>query len=354
MNTNTLSTQTQFPMRWIVSPRYDLFFFMGSCVFTFMFWGVYQVAHHFKLIMGGNSILITYFFFTAIFDHPHIFQTFSRTHLDGEEFRQRRFLHTWGLVLFIVVGLLISLAGYENELILFAAIFGSYHIIRQHYGFLKAYKNLHRDTQKYDNQLDFGVFYLGMIACFFNDYTGQENKGYITIYGNIKAWFPNLPDFLPELIWGVFLVVLALWLARQAWLLVVGEPINLPKMMFLSCALGTHYFIFFATATPFLVAEALETAYHDIQYQGWMMHYQQKRFPTIKKIALKWFAVSLAYGLIVGILEIYGLYYQNKVLMLLFVPFTMVVIYHYYVDGLVWKFGKNPELRKLIFEQGGK
>jgi hypothetical protein len=335
--------------RWIVSPRYDLFFFIGSCIFTFAFWGLYQIAHHFKFVLQGDAILITYFFFTAIFDHPHIFQTFSRTHLDAEEFNKHRYLHTWGLILFIVIGVAVSLAGFDSELILFASLYGSYHIIRQHYGFLRAYKGINRDTEKLDNQLDYGMFYVGMFACFFNDYTGQQNNGYITIYKSVKAWFPDLPDVLPDLLWGIFSVLLALFIARQIWKLAVGEPINLPKILFLTSAMGTHYFIFFATATPFLVAEALETAYHDVQYQGWLMHYQRRKYPNKKHTVLKWLTISLLYGVLVGVLEIYGLLYQNWI-MILFVPFTMVVIYHYYVDGLLWKFGKDPALRKLMLE----
>lgn len=37
--------------------------------------------------------------------------------------------------------------------------------------------------------------------------------------------------------------------------------------------------------------------------------------------------------------------------MILFLTFYIGVIYYYYVDGLVWKFGKNPELRKIMFEK---
>ncbi len=49
----------------------------------------------------------------------------------------------------------------------------------------------------------------------------------------------------------------------------------------------------------------------------------------------------------VGVIEIYGLQYTWA--MWLFVPFTMVVVYHYYVDGLIWKFGRDPELRQVMF-----
>jgi uncharacterized membrane protein len=337
-----------FRSNWIVGKKYDLFFFIGSCVFTLLFFGIYRIAHHFDFVLSGDSVLITYFLFTAFFDHPHIFQTFSRTHQDKEEFEKHKKTHTWGLLFFILLGFFFVYQGWESELIVGASIYGSYHIIRQHYGFLRAYKGLNKDTLEIDNWLDYGTFYSGMFACFFNDYT--DVKGPIVVYGTLRANFPALPPDIEYIAWNLFIFFFVLFIVRQIWRMVSGEGINLPKILLMSSALSTHYFIFYATATPFLIAEALETAYHDIQYQGWMMRYQEKKYPNIKKIALKWFAVSMIYGIIVGVIEIYGLMHKGWA-MWLFVPFTMVVVYHYYVDGIIWKFGKDPELRKLMFEQ---
>ncbi len=129
-----------------------------------------------------------------------------------------------------------------------------------------------------------------------------------------------------------------------------GKPLNLPKLLLLAAALTTHYFVFFATATPFLVAEALETAFHDVQYCGWMIHYEKRRFPNIRHIAFKMLGVGLLYGLVVGVIEIYGLL-RVEWAMWVFVPFTMIVLYHYYIDGLIWKFGKDPELCRLMFSK---
>ncbi|NJP08404.1 MAG: hypothetical protein HC866_02135 [Leptolyngbyaceae cyanobacterium RU_5_1] len=341
-----IAPKTRFSTHWIVSQRYDLFFFIGSCVFTLAFWGVYRIAHHFNFILQGDSILITYFFFTALFDHPHIFQTFSRTHFDPLEFKQRRNLHTWGLFVLIVIGLIIIGFGREAELIVFASIFGTYHIIRQHYGFLKAYKNINQDRSKIDDWLDFGTFNSGMFACFFYDYT--DIGGPVVIYKDLQSYFPDLPPAIAEIAWSIFIVFLILFISRQFIRLICGEAINLPKILLMLAVLSTHYFIFFVTATPFLVAEALETAFHNVQYQGWMMHYQNRRFPAIKHVVLKWFAIALLYGMGVGVIEIFGLMYQNWC-MWVFIPFTMIVIYHYLVDGLIWKFSQQPELRQLLF-----
>jgi len=331
--------------RWLVSPRYDLFFFIGSCALTFLFYGVYRAAHHLGFVLQGDSILITYFLFTALFDHPHIFQTFSRTHYDKTEFAKRRPLYTWGIAAFVAAGLLVTAFGYEAELIVGAAVFGTWHIIRQHSGFLKMYKAINRDTEPLDNWLDSLTFYTGMFACFFNDYA--DVRGPVVVYRDLQARFPSLPAHSGELLWSVFLVLLVLLGVRQTWRVMEGKPINVPKLLLMASALTTHYFVFFATATPFLIAEALETAYHDVQYQGWITHYQRKRFGDVKGVVVKWFGIAMLYGVAVGVIEILGLM-RGGWAMWLFVPFAMLVLFHYYVDGLVWRMREYPELRSLL------
>lgn len=333
------------PVRWLVSPRYDLGFFIGSCALTFAFYGLYRAAHHMGFVLRGDSILITYFVFTAFFDHPHIFQTFSRTHYDREEFHRRRGLYTWGIAAFVAVGFLVAFQGWEAELIVLAAIYGTWHIIRQHWGFLKAYKILNGDLEPLDNGLDALTFYTGMFACLFNDYA--DIRGPIVVYRDLQARFPSLPPDIGEGMWNVFLVLLVLFGLRQTWRVMEGKTLNLPKLLLMTAALSTHYFVFFATATPFLVAEALETAYHDVQYQGWIVHFQRRRFPNVKRIALKWFSVAMVYGVAVGVIETYGLM-QRGWAMWMFVPFTMLVLFHYTVDGLIWRFREYPELRAML------
>src|SRR5687768_12976121 len=167
--------------RWLVSPRYDLCFFIGSCALTFAFFGLYRAAEHHGLFLNGNSVLLVYFLFTAFFDQPHIFQTFSRTHYDREEFAKRRGLYTWGLPAFIAAGLVVTALGGAAHLIVFAAIFGTWHIIRQHAGFLKVYKVLNKDLHPLDNWLDGLTFYTGMFACLFHDYA--DLRGPVVVYG---------------------------------------------------------------------------------------------------------------------------------------------------------------------------
>jgi hypothetical protein len=343
----TFSTMPQ-PVRWIVSPKYDLTFFMGSCVLTFAFYGLYWLACKWGFVIGGDAILITYFIFTAILDHPHIFQTFSRTHYDFNEFAKRKMLYTWGLGGFVAFGFVILALGWEAYLIVGAAFYGTWHIMRQHYGLIKIYKGLNRDYDRLDQWIDGLTFWVGMLSCFFYDYS--DIHGPLVIYGDLKVWFPTVPSSIGETGRIIFVLLLIVLTVRTIVKYRQKKAINIPKLILMAASLGTHYGVFFLTATPFLVAEALETAYHDVQYHGFVMHFQRQRFPNIKRIVLKWFGVAMLYGLIVGVIEILGLLNRGWA-MWLFVPSTMIVVFHYYVDGLIWKLRDNPELKSLLISR---
>lgn len=331
----------RFSTQWLVSPRYDLGFFILSAVVTFAFWGLWAALGS-DAQPSGTSLLVVYFVFTAFFDHPHIVQTFSRTHRDPIEFRRNTFTHTLGLSAFIIGGFVIAAHGWEAQLVVVAALYGSWHIVRQHWGFVRVYKAKNDDFEPIDNVLDAVTFYAGMAAMLVHDYT--DNDLFTPIYGDFRASFPSVPAWVGELAWGLFVVGGSLWLARQAWRWAVGKPLNLPKILLMTAALGTHSFVFFFTATPFLVAEALETAYHDIQYQGWVMHYQRRRFGA--RVVVRWAAFALFYGLVVGAIEVLALMHRGT--SWVFVPFAMIVIYHYYVDGTIWRMRSAPELRAAV------
>lgn len=335
-------------MQWLVSPRYDLFFFIGSCLVTWVFLGIYHGLDHVGFAPRTESVLITYFIFTALFDHPHIFQTFSRSHADPAELARHRKTHTWGLAAFIAIGFALAAAKLIGYLIVFAAMFGSFHIMRQHWGILRAYKHLNHDRAPVDGWLDFATFYLGAAALYFYDYTGNPPE--TVIYGQLKAPFPNISPLFGEVALYLFYGVLVLFVLRQVWLFKTGRRINVPKLALLFAALSTHSLVFFFTATPFLVAEALETAYHNVQYQGWVMHYQRRRFKKAQ-VVKRWLLLAFAYGALVGCVEILAL--AEPRFAVLFIPFGMVVVWHYWADGKIWRMREQPELREAVIPRAG-
>ena len=334
------------PQRWIVSPGYDLAFFIGSCVVSILFLGLYLWANAYGWAPGGDSVLMTYFIFNALLDHPHIFQTFSRTHYDSEEFARRRGLYTWGLGALIVLGWVLVWAGLKTHLIVFAAFYGSWHIVRQHSGFLKAYKGLNRDTERVDDILDGGIFYAGLLAFILHDYV--DLHGPVVIYEGLSAPFPSVPGWLSQSAWAIFWVFAGAFVLRQLQRLLRGQGLNVPKLLLLSAILSTRFLLFWFFTTPFLVAEALETAYHNVQYHGWMNHYQKRRYQHAR-VAATWLVLALVYGGIVALIETLNLLHPNSFWDYLFAPFAMLILFHYYIDGKVWRFRDYPKLREQMF-----
>jgi hypothetical protein len=332
--------------RWLVSARYDLSFFILSCSLCFAFLFLYEALVYWGFSFKGEALLITYGLYTMLFDHPHIFQTFSRTHMDEIEFARRKWFHIGLPLLYVFLGLVVTWAEYGNELLVFAALYGSWHIIRQHWGFLKAYQIRNADVDVVDQGVDALLFYSGMFCCFFSDYA--EDNGPVYIFGDHFVLFPHLPAEISEVLWALFWLSLVVFALRQIQRLQEGQAINLPKLLFLGAALGSHMTIFMATSTTFMVAEAIETSYHNVQYQGWMMHYQKKRFPALKNMTKQWLCMSLIYGGLMGSLEMLSLFESQLWAKWLYVIPAMLVIYHYTIDGYVWRFRSSPELGVLF------
>lgn len=335
-------------VRWIVSPRYDGTFFIGAGVLTLAFLGLYEALKALGLAPSGPAALLTYFAFTALLDLPHVFQTFSRTHQDPEEFARRRHLYTWGLPVIMGLGLLVPWLHLEAPFVAFMAIYGSHHIIRQHVGFLKLYQGLN-DAPGPDRLLDRLALELGLYACVLHDYVAEFGGQWVRdvpVYGKWVAMAPVVPEAVVATATDAAWAVVALWGARQLYMGLTGHRLNLPKLGLMGAALTTHYVVFLVAAVPFLVAEALETAYHDAQYHGWVMHYQRRRFPAVRHVALKWGGAALAYGLVAGTIEVLG--YTHDVFYWVFAPLGMLTLFHYWIDGRIWRFGRCPELRELV------
>src|SRR5688572_33507487 len=77
-------------VRWIISAREDLVWFIGSVVTSYALFALY---------VGGVVPLVPMVAAWAILvDAPHVFATFSRTYFDREERRSRGRLPGWAFL----------------------------------------------------------------------------------------------------------------------------------------------------------------------------------------------------------------------------------------------------------------
>lgn len=145
-----------------------------------------------------------------------------------------------------------------------------------------------------------------------------------------------------ELLYALFNLMLILYALRQLFLLRKGL-LHGPKLLFLLAIISTYYFTYVISDPPFGLLVALETLYHDVQYQGWVLHFQRRRFGL--HVWKKWLAASLLYGLIFG--SFASLSYFHETMEWFLAPFIMLVLFHYYIDGRIWRFSNSPELKKI-------
>src|SRR5215831_9288411 len=144
----TVAEQTRanaISLRWIISARDDLVWFIGSVVSSYALLALY--------ISGLLSLLPMTALWAILIDAPHVFGTFSRTYFDRSEWLSRPRLLLRSL-LFFAVGPLLVWAGAGFVFFFVAALWAYYHLVKQHYGFMVLYKKKNGDLAALDNALD--------------------------------------------------------------------------------------------------------------------------------------------------------------------------------------------------------
>src|SRR6476619_5833139 len=98
----TKSVTSALSLRWIISAKDDLVWFIGSVVSSYLLLLLY--------VSGILPLVPMAALWAILIDAPHVFGTFSRTYFDKTERRNRARL-LWGSLLFFAVGPLLVWAG---------------------------------------------------------------------------------------------------------------------------------------------------------------------------------------------------------------------------------------------------
>src|SRR5919112_1107608 len=188
-------------VRWIISARDDLVWFIGSVVTSYALFALY---------VGGVVPLVPMVVAWAVLvDAPHVFATFSRTYFDREERAARRKLLAWSL-LFFLAGPLAVLAGAGFVFFFVAALWAYYHLVKQHYGFMVLYKKKNGDLLKTDNALD-RAFLLLAFTYPFARFVARDPEALQRVPAALHAWLSTLELALLALTVTATLA----WLGRQ-------------------------------------------------------------------------------------------------------------------------------------------
>jgi hypothetical protein len=262
-------------LRWIISAREDLIWFIGSVASSYLLLILY-VTGILPLIpmVAGWAILI---------DAPHVFGTLSRTYFDKSEWKTRKRLMLGSLVFFII-GPAMVLLGLGFTFFFIAALWAYYHLVKQHYGFMVLYKKKNNDLAPIDNALD----RLLLMFAF--------NYPFVAFIANDPSAMARVP---PVLRGGVNLVALLLligtivlgigWLARQLQRAILHQPLNGPKYLLLIAAIPMHWI---ALMTPMpakpIALVAILTIYHNLQYHRLIWFHNKKYVPPSPQAERGW------------------------------------------------------------------
>lgn len=250
-------------LRWIISAREDLIWFIGSVASSYLLLILY-VTGVLPLIpmVAGWAILI---------DAPHVFGTLSRTYFDRSEWKTRKRLLLGSLV-FFVIGPALVLLGLGFTFFFVAALWAYYHLVKQHYGFMVLYKKKNNDLAPVDNLLDrlllMFAFNYPFVAFIANDPTAMARVPPV-LRGGVNVVAVSL--LIGTIVLGIG------WLVRQIQRATNREPLNVPKYLLLAAAIPMHWV---ALVTPMpakpIALVAILTIYHNLQYHRLIWFHNQK------------------------------------------------------------------------------
>ncbi len=359
-------------LRWIISARDDLFWFIGSVVSSYALFALY--------VSGILPLVPMVVLWAILIDAPHVFGTFSRTYFDRTE-RQNRGRLLWGSLLFFLVGPVMVIAGAAFVFFFIAALWAYYHLVKQHYGFMVLYKKKNGDLAQADNAID-RLLLLFAFNYPFVAFIARDPEAMARVPMALRAG----ADGLATILLAGTIVLFVVWLGRQIQRAVNGEPLDVPKYLLLAAAIPMHWVVLL-TPMPHkpIAIVAILTIYHNLQYHR-LIWFHNKKYaarggsptksdgllaqpddPRSKYGAAELISRRLIYYIAFGI--IFGLIYQGPRQILgylglrdaeagvseqsfavqLGISFLWGYAFiHYYLDSKIWRVRRDPSVGKAL------
>ncbi|HEX8851857.1 MAG TPA: hypothetical protein VF754_00140 [Pyrinomonadaceae bacterium] len=367
----TATTQTQvvpaaerraLSVRWIISARDDLVWFIGSVVSSYALFALY---------VGGIVPLVPMVAAWAILvDAPHVFGTFSRTYFDREERRARKRLLCWSLLFFAVGPVMVlagafipALAGSGLVFFFVAALWAYFHLVKQHYGFMVLYKKKNEDLAPLDNTLD-RLFLLLAFTYPFAAFVARDAEA----LARVPPALHGLVSYMEAALLVATVCASLAWLGRQLQRVVRREPLNVPKYLLLAAAVPMHWVVLL-TPMPHkpLAIVAILTVYHNFQYHRLIWFHNRKyvragsdarqRYGAAATISRR-FIYYAAFGLLFGLWYAAPRQYvtwsrldtleKDLFAQLLLAFFWGYAFIHYHLDARIWRVRRDPALGQSL------
>src|SRR5215216_822125 len=337
-------------LRWIISARDDVIWFIGSVVSSYALLILY--------VSGVLPLFPMVAFWAILIDAPHVFGTFSRTYFDRTE-RKNRARLLWGSLLFFAIGPVMVLAGLGFAFFFVAALWAYYHLVKQHYGFMVLYKKKNGDLDAADNFLD-RAFLLSAFTYPFVYFVARDPEALRRVPAWMHAWLGALETVL------LALVVLAgvAWLGRQIQRAFAGRPLDVPKYLLLAAAIPMHWVVLLTPMEHKPIAiVAILTVYHNLQYHRLVWFHNRKytrdggcrerhgAAEFISRRPLHYVALGVLFGVWYQVPRQYVNHAADDGAFLTQLASGFLwgyALLHYYLDSKIWRVRRDPSVGKAL------
>src|SRR6476619_4692356 len=250
-------------LRWIISARDDVIWFIGSVVSSYVLLFLY--------VWGIVPLIPMVAVWAILIDAPHVFGTFFFNYFATTE-RHNRARLLWGSLLFFAIGPVLVLAGFGFVFLFVAALWAYYHLVKQHYGFMVLYKKKNGDLARVDNVLD-RTLLLFALNYPFVEFIARDPEAMARVPAVLRAGVSGFSK------WSLAETILSfvVWLGRQIQRTITGEPLNVPKYLLLAAAIPMHWIVLL-TPMPHkpIAIVAILTIYHNFQYHRLIWFHNKK------------------------------------------------------------------------------
>lgn len=361
-------------IRWITGRNFDLLWYVAACLTGYFF--IYL-----NIGLGIPALTLVWIWIMAV-DGPHVFGTISRTYLDREEWKARKRLLLGSLLWYTAGPIFIASSLLTNQKLPFfaflvlAQLWAYWHVVRQHYGFLTLYQKKNGEPAGRKNSVDYWSFYALMLLPFVSFLLRHpQARAQLGLPSTLTYVEQDFVVALNVLIAGVLIAY-----ALKEWMWTrKGNPINVPKNVFLLACVPLHLLIFLhpyvSTRVDIRLFAVLVTVYHNIQYHGIVWFYNRNRYgdPSKTKVfgPASWvsrnFMTYYACGLLFTIAYRYpnwffggyqppfisgpsaisqmslGLFHVSDLALAFWWGFSF---HHYYLDQKIWRVSKDARLNE--------
>ena len=264
-------------VRWITNRSFDLLFYIGACITSY-------ALIYLNVALGVSALLLAWFWIVSV-DGPHVFGTISRTYLDREEWKARGRLLLGSLLWFLPGPLFLALSLAARTpipfftFLVFAQLWAYWHVVRQHYGFLSLYQKKNGEPAGRANAWDYWSFYLLMLMPFVSFLLRHPSaRRQLGLSPQLSA--PE--QWLVTSIYAATAAVIVAYVTKEIARVRGGQPLNVPKNLFLLACVPLHLLIFLhpmiSTKVPIILFAVFVTYYHNIQYHGIVWYYNRNRY----------------------------------------------------------------------------